>query len=382
MRDPRIIHVVMYETNKSRNREHAKNMQCTGNPRRRGRALLFARGVLMRGAVLLLCATAVAERLDAALVSRGLCASRTLAKTAILAGHVVVNGVVVTKSAFVCDDDAELRVSCAAAGRFVSRSGEKLRAALDTFKVDVAGATILDVGASTGGFTDCLLSAGAARAVCVDCGHGQLHPKLASDDRLLASIEGVNARHLKAEQLPLASYETIVVDVSFISLLLVLPALWPLLDAASPRARLIALVKPQFEVGSQLGEEGRSALSKGKGVLGDLDLQLRVLEGVVDFASNELEGCNVVGSMESPITGGDGNREWLIALARATHAPRRGPFVNPDALTSTLPTSNAQHGTELSDCASAQMLSDGAVLKPSRKATAASRAALRQNQRR
>lgn len=341
----------------------------------------------MRGAVLLLCTTAVSigERLDAALVSRGLCASRTLAKSAILAGHVAVDGAVVTKSAFVCDDDAELRVRSAAAGRFVSRSGEKLRAALDTFKVDVAGATILDIGASTGGFTDCLLSAGAASAVCVDCGHGQLHPKLASDDRLLASIEGVNARHLKAEQLPLASYETIVVDVSFISLLLVLPALWPLLDAASPRARLVALVKPQFEVGSQLGEEGRSALNKGKGVLGDLDLQLRVLEGVVDFASNELAGCAVVGSMESPITGGDGNREWLVALAHATHAPQRGPFVSPDALT-TLPTSNhasnARHGTELSDGASTKMLSDGAVLKPSRKATAASRAALRQNQRR
>ena len=138
-------------------------------------------------------------------------------------------------------------------------------------------------------------------------------------------------------------------------------------------------------MGSQLGEEGRSALNKGKGVLGDLDLQLRVLEGVVDFASNELAGCAVVGSMESPITGGDGNREWLVALAHATHAPQRGPFVSPDALT-TLPTSNhasnARHGTELSDGASTKMLSDGAVLKPSRKATAASRAALRQNQRR
>ena len=277
-----------------------------------------------------LASTNSALRLDAALVQRGLCTSRTMAKSAISGGHVTVDGAVVTKATHKCDGDAVvLAVSPAAAReyRYVSRAGDKLRAALDAFQIDPAGASVLDIGASTGGFTDCLLDAGAATAVCVDCGHGQLSPKLAGDARV-ASLEGVNARNLTASQLPLATYEFIVVDVSFISLLKVLPALWPLLDAASPRARLVALVKPQFEVGTQLGEPGRRALNKGKGVLADEALQLSVLDGVADFGARELDGCAVLGSIDSPIKGGDGNREFLISLGHAAHAPSsKGPFV-------------------------------------------------------
>ncbi len=280
----------------------------------------------MTAAVLALIAILAGTRLDASLVARGLCSSRAAAKAAIQAGLVTVDGAVITKVAHACDEAAEVAV-IGSASRYVSRAGDKLRAALEAFHLDVHGADVLDVGASTGGFTHCLLDAGAASAVCVDCGHDQLHATIAADARV-TSLEGINARHLTAAQLPRASYEAIVVDVSFISLLLVLPALWPLLEAESPRARLLALVKPQFEAGLQLGEEGRRALNKGKGVLTDDALQLRVLEGVAEFAIRELSGCAVLGTIDSPLAGGDGNREFLICLGHAVHAPsERGPFV-------------------------------------------------------
>ena len=171
-----------------------------------------------------------------------------------------------------------------------------------------------------------MLIAGASASVCVDCGHGQLHKKLCDDDRVV-SLEGINARTLVATQLPHASFDFITVDVSFISLELVLPALWPLLDTKLPHARLVALVKPQFEAGHQLGESGLKALRKGKGVLTDRGMQMDILCSLVKFA-NELEGCAVVGSIESPIRGGDGNREFLISLARSEHDPTPGPFVD------------------------------------------------------
>ena len=141
----------------------------------------------------------------------------------------------------------------------LSRAGAKLNGALNEFGLaaHVQGKHILDVGASTGGFTDALLKAGAASAVCVDCGHDQLHSSLASDARVV-NIEGMNARHLTSDDLPRAAFDLVVVDVSFISLKLVLPAIWPLLEAESPTSRLVALVKPQFEAG-KAGE----AVSRG-----------------------------------------------------------------------------------------------------------------------
>jgi len=269
-----------------------------------------------------------ATRLDAALVSRGLCGSRAMAKQSIQAGLVSVDGAVVTKVAHACEPTTKLTVEGGSEKAFVSRAGEKLHAALQAFDVDVRGANVLDIGASTGGFTDCLLSAGAAAAVCVDCGHGQLHPKLAASSRV-TSLEGINARSLTADQLPLPNYETIVVDVSFISLQLILPALWPLLDTSSERSRLLALVKPQFEAGSQLGDDGLNALRKGKGVLTDAALHSRVLDGVTAFATSQLDDCELMGTIASPITGGDGNREFLACFAhRARPNARRAPAVS------------------------------------------------------
>jgi 23S rRNA (cytidine1920-2'-O)/16S rRNA (cytidine1409-2'-O)-methyltransferase len=207
----------------------------------------------------LLC-SASTLRLDAALVARGLCASRGAAKSAVQAGHVLVDGAIVRKASFALGDDAEVALADAVQPRYVSRAGLKLEAALSAFGLDLSGAAVLDVGASTGGFTDCALQAGAASVVAVDCGHDQLHASLDADERVV-SREGVNARSLTADALPRATFDAVVIDVSFISLRLVLPAIWPLLASEAPSARLIALVKPQFEV-------GRAAVNKGKGARG------------------------------------------------------------------------------------------------------------------
>lgn len=258
------------------------------------------------------------QRLDVLLVNRGLCTSRTQAKAAVKAGHVIVDGEIVKKPSLSLAESANVEVAAAATGPYVSRAGEKLRAAINGLSLDLDGASILDVGASTGGFTDCALQAGAASAVCVDVGHGQLHPRLQNDSRV-TSLEGVNARALTAEMLPRASYDLIVVDVSFISLRLVLPALWPLL-ADEPDARLVALVKPQFEAGKEV-------VAKGRGIVRDPQVHERVVNEICGFAQTELPGCQVIGRFESPILGGDGNKEFLVALAPTAPAlPKRTPL--------------------------------------------------------
>ncbi len=251
-------------------------------------------------------------RLDAALVARGLCANRADAKAAVLAGRVTVAGAPATKPALsIAGDHVPIACDHTADGahnvRYVSRAGQKLKAAVDAFRLDVSGLHVLDVGASTGGFTDCMLREGAASVCAIDVGHGQLHPSLAADARV-TSLEGVNARELEAERLPRASFDAIVIDVSFISLQLVLPAVWPLLEQhAQKRARLVALVKPQFEAGLQ-------AAKRGKGLVNGPKVLRKVVEDVTTFAC-ELPGCSVVGIIDSPITGGDGQREYLLALA-------------------------------------------------------------------
>lgn len=293
---------------------------------------------LLAAALVLLWTTTDAEcmRLDAALVSRGLCTNRAQAKNAIQSGHVTVGGKVIKKATFtITDDDDGTETAIAIAGdqaqqRYVSRAGDKLHAAIEAFGISADGAHILDVGASTGGFTDCLLKAGAASATCVDCGHGQLHDSLKADPRV-TSLEGVNARDLTAGQLPRAIYDLVVVDVSFISLQKVLPSLWPLLQSEAPTARLVALVKPQFEA-------GREAVAKGKGLIKDAAVQLDALQSVVEFARVDLEGCACVGSIASPILGGEGQKEFLIALAHSAHGAAldpRGPFVGADAAAAT-----------------------------------------------
>jgi 23S rRNA (cytidine1920-2'-O)/16S rRNA (cytidine1409-2'-O)-methyltransferase len=234
------------------------------------------------------------KRLDVLLVERGLAQTRSQAQALVLAGRVPGH----TKAGEQIDEGAELEVE--AGPRFVSRGGEKLAHALDELDVDVAGEDVLDVGASTGGFTDVLLQRGA-RAVCaVDVGHNQLAWRLRQDPRV-TSIEGLNARHLELDQLPFAP-EIVVCDVSFISLALVLPRL---AVVAAPRGRfIVCLVKPQFEVGK--GEVGKG------GVVRDEAKRLAVLERVAEVARGL--GCAEIGRCESPITGPAGNVEYLLAL--------------------------------------------------------------------
>lgn len=202
---------------------------------------------------------------------------------------------------FPCDLDVTLDQP----PRFVSRGGEKLAAALERFRIDVTGAHVLDVGASTGGFTDCVLQAGAADVVCVDVGRAQLHAKLRNDPRV-TNLEKINARFLTASDLPRPEYDVIVMDVSFISLTAVLPATWTLLRRGGT---LVALVKPQFEA-------GKSEVDKGRGVIRDAAIQQAALEQVRQFARHELSEIEELGAIDSPIEGADGNREFLLALRK------------------------------------------------------------------
>lgn len=243
------------------------------------------------------------QRLDELLVARGLADSRAQAKALIMSGRVLRGTERLDKPGKEFPADIELTVE--QPPRFVSRGGEKLAGALAQFAIDLTGAHVLDVGASTGGFTDCALQAGAADVVCVDVGRAQLHAKLRADSRV-TNLEKINARHLKPGDLPRNEFNAIVMDLSFISLRSVLPAVWPFLTPGGP---LIALVKPQFEA-------GKAEVDKGRGVIRDAAVQEAVLTGVRDFALAELPGAELIGTMDSPITGTDGNREFLIALKK------------------------------------------------------------------
>ena len=186
---------------------------------------------------------------------------------------------------------------------FVSRGGVKLAAALDHFQLSPENRVALDIGASTGGFTEVLLAAGATKVFAVDVGHEQLHPRLRRDPRVVAR-DGVNARDLNATVVPLAP-DAIVADVSFIGLKLVLP---PALAMANGGAWLVALVKPQFEV-------GRFAIGKG-GIVRDAEARDAALADIVKWLGAQ-PGWTVLGTMESPIQGGDGNKEFLLAAQKA-----------------------------------------------------------------
>lgn len=188
--------------------------------------------------------------------------------------------------------------------RFVSRGGLKLEAALNRFRIDVAGRVALDAGASTGGFTDCLLQRGARKVVAVDVGRGQLHERLRADPRVVV-VEGLNIRTATPAELPDAPFEVVVADLSFISLRTVAPAL---LGLARPGADVIALVKPQFEA-------GRAEVSRGRGVVRDPTVWRRVLAEVT--SAMVASGAAMMGCMPSPIKGADGNVEFLIHAAAA-----------------------------------------------------------------
>lgn len=244
-------------------------------------------------------------RLDELLVARGLATSRAQAKALIMSGRVLRGTERLDKPGKEFAEDTALTVE--QPPRFVSRGGEKLAAALAHFALDLRGAHVLDVGASTGGFTDCVLQAGAADVVCVDVGRAQLHAKLRADPRV-TNLEQLNARHLRAVDLPRVEFDAIVMDLSFISLKAVLPAVWPVLRAGGT---LVALVKPQFEA-------GKAEVDKGRGVIRDRAVQEATLAAVRDFAAGELPGAVVAGSIDSPIAGADGNREFLLCLRKQT----------------------------------------------------------------
>ncbi|MBA3231974.1 MAG: TlyA family RNA methyltransferase [Acidobacteria bacterium] len=243
-------------------------------------------------------------RLDTLLLDRGLAASRERARALILAGAVRVDGRPATKAGTAVPLDADVTLT-GADHPYVGRGGLKLAHALNTFHIDVAGATGLDVGASTGGFTDVLLQRGAARVVALDVGHNQLDWKLRSDPRVVV-LERVNARRLAPEQLPpdLRTFDIITVDVSFISLAHILPVLPALMRSA---ADVIALVKPQFEA-------GRGEVGKG-GIVRDPAVQDRVVHEIA--AAADALGLTRMGLTESPITGMEGNREFLLHLRDA-----------------------------------------------------------------
>jgi 23S rRNA (cytidine1920-2'-O)/16S rRNA (cytidine1409-2'-O)-methyltransferase len=245
------------------------------------------------------------QRLDELLVARGLAPSRAQAKALIMSGRVRCGTERLDKPGKELPTDVEIGIE--QPPRFVSRGGEKLAGALERFALDLRGAHVLDVGASTGGFTDCALQAGAADVVCVDVGRAQLHAKLRADPRV-TNLEKTNARALTAAALPRSEFDAVVMDLSFISLKAVLPAVWPLLRA---EGWLVALVKPQFEA-------GKAEADKGRGVIRDSAVQEQVLVSVRDFALKELPGAKLVGTMDSPITGTDGNREFLLALKKSS----------------------------------------------------------------
>ena len=261
------------------------------------------------------------ERLDTLLVERGLAPSRERARALIMAGAVRVNGATVTKAGTLVPRSASCEIAAAAAElRYASRGGLKLERALDVFGLDPSGRVCLDVGASTGGFTDVLLRRGAARVYAVDVGHGQLAWTLRTDPRVVV-MDRTNIRHLAALPEPV---DCAVVDVSFISLRLVLPRVAALL---APGGWVVALVKPQFEA-------GRADADRGAGIISDPAVHRRVLRELLaelqaDDAASAADGLWLAARalVPSPITGREGNREyllWLVAGARDEQAAPGG----------------------------------------------------------
>ena len=235
-------------------------------------------------------------RLDLYVFEHGLANSRTDAKKLVIEGAVSVNGVTVTKPAYDVADSDEVSVD-SSEHRFVSRGGFKLEGALEKFGISVNGALALDVGASSGGFTDCLLQNGANHVIAVDSGSGQMAMSLRDDDRVTV-IENFNARYMKPEDFEY-SPTVVVMDVSFISATCIIPAIF---EVSADGADFICLVKPQFEV-------GRAGVGKG-GIVKDERLRRSALDKVVDFA--KAIGFEHKSSCVSPIKGGDGNIEYLV----------------------------------------------------------------------
>ncbi len=271
------------------------------------------------------------KRVDVLMVERGLCPSRAVAQRLVMAGQVRVNGQLVLKASSTVQSNAAIEIE--QPPPYVSRGGEKLAAALESFPIDLQGKTCADIGASTGGFTDCLLQHGVRRVYAIDVGKGILHWKLRQDGRVVV-MEETNARHV--ESLPEAM-DLITVDASFISLKILLPVLkkWfyperTLTGEAEPPPQdthpktLIALIKPQFEA-------GRSEVARGDGVIRDTGIHRRVLQEILEFAS--LEGFSIRGLIRSPLMGPKGNVEYLAWMDYSASEQAAAVEINLDQLT-------------------------------------------------
>jgi 23S rRNA (cytidine1920-2'-O)/16S rRNA (cytidine1409-2'-O)-methyltransferase len=240
------------------------------------------------------------------MVRRGLAPSRERAQGDITAGRVLVGGSVAAKAARLVDP-GEAIVIRGSGPRFVSRAGDKLDGALERFGVEVTGLRVLDAGASTGGFSDCVLQRGAARVVAVDVGYGQLHERV-SDDPRVRVLDRTNVRHLTPDLVG-EPIDLVTADLSFISLRLVVDALLSVLE---PGGQVVSLVKPQFEA-------GREVVARGKGLVRDPQVWSAVLDVVT--SAFEAAGATIMGVMVSPITGADGNVEFLLHARRGGAAP-------------------------------------------------------------
>jgi 23S rRNA (cytidine1920-2'-O)/16S rRNA (cytidine1409-2'-O)-methyltransferase len=238
------------------------------------------------------------KRLDNLVMEQDLASSRQRARALIMAGKVRVDGVMLDKPGTLISTDVHIRVTGEDL-KYVSRGGLKLAGALEALKLSVQGLVCLDIGASTGGFTDCLLQHGAARVYAVDVGYGQLAWRLRQDERVVV-IERTNIRHMPAERIPQA-VDLATIDVSFISLRIVVPAA---LKFLKPQGTLVALIKPQFEV-------GRGKVGKG-GVVKDAALRQSVINGLIDFFHQRGLACGPV--VPSSILGPKGNQEYLLPL--------------------------------------------------------------------
>ena len=244
-------------------------------------------------------------RLDQALVERGLCDSREKAKRSIMAGQVRVNGHPAKKSSDAIRESDVVELT--SPEKYVSRGGQKLEHALKHFALDVSGLVAVDLGASTGGFTDCLLQAGAAKVFAIDVGQGQLAWKLRQDPRVVV-MEKTNARNLTPNRFPqpFQPFDLAVSDCSFISLAKILPAA---LDLVSAGGRIVALIKPQFEA-------GKAEVDKGEGVITDPAVHQRVVQELQDFVS-AIDGTRWLGVTESPLLGPAGNKEFLALIEKS-----------------------------------------------------------------
>ena len=255
------------------------------------------------------------KRLDVALVEQGFVESRQKAQACIMSGIVFVNDQKVDKAGFSVSDDARIEVRGKTL-KYVSRGGLKLEKAMQTFPIDLNGAIAMDCGASTGGFSDCMLQNGAAKVYAVDVGYGQLDWKLRSDERVVC-MERTNARYLTTEQIP-DPLDFVSIDVSFISLALILPALRPLMK---PTGQLVCLVKPQFEAGKE--KVGK------KGVVRDPLVHIEVVQNIYNFCLEN--GFDVLNLDFSPIKGPEGNIEYLIHL-RKSDEPKSYTEITPQQL--------------------------------------------------